>query len=298
MKIRIKANFLSDHVWILGLVAIAAIAIYCRFLSWEHFAWTKGGVPFSDSRALDMWAVNILDGIGFRDRVAYWLYEAFRMPFLSVLLAVMYAIFGYDYVPVKILLCGLSVATCLGVAGIGRILFNRTVGFIAGFFCSIYYPLIFFSHALMTETLSIFLFVLGVYMLLRSLHERSWGFIIGSGIALGLAGMTRFAIFAALPVLLVYLLTYSFPWSRKIKLATVWIAFIMMSFSPWIIRNALVFDTFFPSGSGGSRMLWTGANPKYGGTTFSGEAWRDILWADHDASEIKRDRRIKKEFIE
>lgn len=209
MKSHNYTIFPSNRLWFLGLAVIAAIAISCRIISWEYFAWTKGGVPFSDSRALDVLALNLLEGIGFRDRVAYWLYEAFRMPFFSVVLAAIYAVFGYDYLPAKIILCSLSVVTCLGVAGIGRLLFNRSVGFMAGCFCSLYYPLIFYSHALMTETLSIFLFVLGVYMFLRSLHERSWGFVVGSGIAIGLAGMTRFSVFAVCPVLLVYLVTYS-----------------------------------------------------------------------------------------
>lgn len=295
MSIRSKEQQHSNHAWFIGLLIITVLAVFFRILSWEYFGWTKGGVPFSDSRTLDMWAINILDGVGFRGRVGYWLYEAFRMPFFSVVLASMYAIFGWEYVPVRIVLCGFSVVTCLGVAGIGRLLFNRTAGFIAGLLCALYYPLVYYSHALMTETLSVFLFVFGVYAFLRSLHERSWGFALGSGIALGLAGMTRFSLFAVLPILFVYLVTYPIPWSRKLRLGTLWLTMILVSFSPWVVRNAMLFDTFFPSGSGGARMLWNGANPKYGGTSLSVQAWRDIFWEDPGASEIERTRRIKGE---
>jgi len=288
----------SDRLWFIGLAVIAGIALFCRIISWEHFAWAIDGVPISYSRTLDTMAVNILDGVGFQDRVAYWLYQAFRMPFFSVTLASIYALFGYDYFPARVILCVISSATCLCAAGTGRILFNRSVGFMTGLFFAVYYPLIFLSHSLMTETLSIFLFVQGLYMFLRAVHERSWGFASGSGVVLGLSVMTRFAFVAALPILFLYLLVFSSSWNRKLKLAIVWVALMMAVIAPWIIRNGIVFDTFFPSASGGTRQIWTGANPQYGGVTFSVQAWRDILWADPDASEMQRNKRIKIETTE
>jgi len=288
----------EDYRWFIGLAVIACLALFLRILSWEFFAYAEAGVPLSDARTLDTMANNILDGIGYQDRVAYWLYQAFRMPFFSLFLASIYAVFGYDYFPAKVILCGISVLTCLSAAGVGRILFNRSVGFVAGLFFAAYYPLIFLSHAFMTETLSFFLFIQGIYMFLRALHERSCGFIVGSAIVLTLSVLTRFAFVAVLPVLFIYLLASSTSWKRKIKMGSLWIVVIMATFSPWIIRNALVLDTFFPSASGGTRMFWTGTNPKFDGVTFSAEAWRDILWADPDASEVDRTKRIKKEAIE
>ena len=168
---------MSNPLWMAGLIVIAVGASLCRILSWDFIlnSWAENGVPVSDARALDMWALNILDGLGFRDIGGFWLYEAFRMPFFSVVLAALYALFGHFYFPARMVLTMLSVATCLGVAGIGRLLFNRKVGFFGGLLYAVYCPMIYYAITYMTETLFTFLFVLGVYLFLRSVHERSWG---------------------------------------------------------------------------------------------------------------------------
>lgn len=287
----------KQNTWLVGLVVIAVGASVCRILLWGSIlqVWTEGGVPVSDARALDMWALNILDGLGFKDVMGYWVYHAFRMPFFSIVLAALYGIFGYVYFPVRLVLASVSVATCLEIAGIGRLLFNRKVGLVAGFFYAFYYPMVQYSIAHMTETLFTFLFVSGVYLFLRSVHERSWGFVLGSGIALGLAGMTRFVVFVTVPVMGIYLLTDSISWTRKLRFGAIWIVAMILSFSPWVIRNAFVFHAFFPSESGGTRQLWTAANPSYTGLHFNIEAWRELLWVDPDASEIERNQRLQRE---
>jgi len=289
--------WMSEPLWLTGLIVIAVGASLCRILSWDVMlnAWAENGVPVSDARALDMWALNILDGLGFRDIGGFWLYEAFRMPFFSVVLAALYALFGHFYLPVRVVLAALSVVTCLGVAGVGRLLFNRKVGFLAGFFYAVYSPMIHYAIAYMTETLFAFLFVLGVYMFLRSIHERNWGFVIGSGIALGLAGMTRFVVFMTVPVMGLYLLTHSSSWNRKLRLGLLWTAAIIVSFSPWVIRNALIFHAFFPGESGGTRQMWTSANPEYNGVHYTRDSRRIILWTDPEAPEIERNKRLQRE---
>lgn len=292
-----KVLLIKNRIWFWGLILIALGAIICRVVAWKSLLaiWTIKGVPVSDAQTLDLWAVNILDGLGFRDRVGYQLYEAFRMPFFSVVLASIYAVFGYAYFPARLILTGLSVAVSLGIAGIGRILFNRKVGFLAGFVCAFYYPLVKYSTAFMTETLFIFLWVLGVYLFLRSLHERGKGFICGSGLALGLAGLTRVVVFAVIPIMILYLLTFRMAWRLKFQRLGLWLIILMLSFSPWVIRNFMIFHAFFPTESGGTRQLWTGANPQYSATAYSGGGWREILWMDSHASEIEQNQRVMKE---
>ncbi len=287
----------QEKTWYLSLTVIALSALMCRYLAWDFMmqSWAEGGVPISDARALDMWALNILDGLGYRDVMGYWMYEAFRMPFFSVFLAALYAVFGYSFFVVRVVLLGLAIATCLGVAGIGRLLFNRHVGAFGGLLCAFYAPLVEYTTAFMTETLFTFLFVLGVYLFLRGVQERGWGFILGSGIAYGLAGMTRFVIFVTVPVMALCLLTHSGSWRHRIRLLLLWGGVMSVSFSPWLIRNAYVFHTFFPSESGGTRQLWTAANPKYEGFHFTVEAWREILWREPDISEIDRNKRLQRE---
>lgn len=295
------AQQFPERKWLMQSGVIALIALLCRLLAWPLIvnSWADNGIPISDARALDIWALNILDGLGFKDMGGFWLYEAFRMPFFSVFVAALYAIFGYAYWPVRLILLGLSVATCLGIVGIGRLLFNRTVGFVAGLCYALYYPMIAYAIAYMTETLFTFLLVIGMYLFLRALHERGWGWAAWSGVAFGLAGMTRFTVFVTTPVIGLYLLLYpGSSWSRKVRLGSIWLIVMGLSFSPWVIRNAVVFHAFFPSESGGTRQMWTSANPKYEGVHYTREGRREILWADPNASEIERNQRLQKETRE
>lgn len=282
--------------WGWGLIVIAVCAVAARLVWWDRLArmWTDFGLPNSDARGLDMWAVNILDGIGFRDRVGFHLYEAFRMPFFSVVLAAIYAVFGYHYLPARIVLLLVSVATCLAVAGIGRLLFGRRVGFAAGLICAFYYPLARYAIAFMTETLFTFLYALAVYLFLRAVHERGWGFAVGSGLALGLAALTRFIAFAAIPVLLLYLVLQRRSRGRTIRLAAVWLAAACVSFAPWPLRNAVVLKAFFPTESGGTRQIWTGADPRHAAVTYSRAEWRKMIWADFHGSEMDHNRQIRR----
>mgnify|MGYP003586122425 CR=1 FL=1 len=286
-----------DRLWRLALGLVFLCAAAWRVANWGDALgeWTRDGIPVSDARALDTWAVNILDGIGFRSRVGFQLYEAFRMPFFSVVLAALYAVFGYHYFPVRVVLLLVSASASVGVAGIGRLLFNRRVGFLAGLLCALYYPFVHWSLAFMTETLFLFLLVLAVYLFLRSVHERGAGFAAGAGVALGLAAMTRVIAFAAAPVLAAYLAVLPAARGRKLRLALSWVAAMMIAFAPWVARNAIVFRAFFPSESGGVRQVWTGAHPKYAPTTYDRHAWRELVWTDPDASEMQQNRRAQRE---
>jgi hypothetical protein len=290
-------GFVRANAWPLALAVILLSAILFRVAFWDFAldSWTRKGVPISDARALDLWAMNILDGIGFRARIGLHMYEAFRMPFFSIVLAAIYAVFGQDYLAARIVLVALSVGICLAVAGIGRLLVSRRAGFVAGLACAFYVPFVRFAAAFMTETLFIFLFATGIYLLLRSLHERDWGFAAASGVALGLGAMTRMTILAVMPALGLYLAAFPAPWRRKVRLGVFWVAAMVMSFSPWIVRNCAVFGTFFPSESGGTLMLWTGSHPEHGSGSYSRGWWYLSLWEDPSATELGRNQRMQKE---
>jgi hypothetical protein len=293
-------RFARANAWPLALAVILLSAVLFRVVFWDFAldSWTRKGVPISDARALNRWAINILDGLGFRARLGLHMYEAFRMPFFSVVLAAIYAVFGQDYLPARIVLAGLSVGICLAVAGIGRLLLGRRAGFVAGLACAFYLPFVHYAIAFMTETLFIFLFATGIYLLLRSVHERDWGFAAASGVALGLGAMTRMTMLAVIPALGLYLAAFPMPWRRKVRLGVFWLAAMALSFSPWIVRNYAVFGRFVPSESGGTLMLWTGSHPEHGPGSYSRGWWYLSLWEDPSATELERNRRMQKEAME
>jgi hypothetical protein len=292
--------FMRAHAWPLALAVILLSAVLFRLAFWDFAldSWTRRGEPISDAQTLNRWAINIFDGIGFRARLGLHLFEAFRMPFFSVVLAAIYAVFGPNYLAARIVLAGLSVGICLAMAGVGRLLLGRRAGFVAGLACAFYLPFVRYAIAFMTETLFIFLFTVGMYLLLRSIHERDWGFAAASGVALGLGAMTRLTMCAIMPALGLYLAAYPTPWRRKIRLGLLWMAAIAISFSPWIVRNFAVFGAFVPSESGGTLMLWTGAHPDHGPGSYSRGWWYLSLWEDPSATELERNQLMQKEAVE
>lgn len=119
--------------------------------------------------------------------------------------------------------------------------------------------------------------------------------MLASGITLGLAALTRFVAVVTLPFMALYGLSQPESWTRKIRLGLLCAAAIVITFSPWPIRNALLFHAFFPSESGGTRQMWTAANPAFSGLHYTRNARRLILWADPEASEIERNQRLQQE---
>ncbi len=285
--------------WWIGLGAVAAVAVAARAYVWPTFA---GAAPIGEAQTLEMLAWNVRDGLGFRDVVAYWPQDALSMPFFPLLLSGLYALAGDARLLVQLVLAALSVATCLAVAGVGRVAFgSRTVGVTAGAFAAIYPPFIASSAALAPETVLTFLLAFGTLLLFRAALERGRGAALASGLTFGLAALTSLLALAALPAILAGAVAAFLASGRTRRLVgpilVPWALALLLTLSIWPARNMIVLGEFFPGSSEGFRALWV--------TTMSGAGAgaretlrREAAWRDPAASEIERNRRLENEVRE
>lgn len=141
---------------------------------------------------------------------------------------------------IQVLLGGITVILTYLIA---RQHFSRSVAFVSALLLTISPLVIIFTGTILTETLFIFLTVLGCYLLSKKRF-------IPSGIVFGLALLTRPII---LPFLLFLIFISLFSADRKKQIfnyALVLVVALLVA-SPWIIRNSMLFNRFVLTQSSG-----------------------------------------------
>jgi 4-amino-4-deoxy-L-arabinose transferase-like glycosyltransferase len=134
-----------------------------------------------------------------------WLYPLF--------IAGVYKVFGADALHVRLLQVIIDSLTCILIYCIGRNIFNRRAGIIAGFFSSLYPGFIYYSTMLYQETTTIFLLTLLVFFLGHALSQKRWFLYFASGMLLTIvtfyrSGFLFFSVFFIPTLLLVLWLLY------------------------------------------------------------------------------------------
>ncbi|MCA9434370.1 MAG: phospholipid carrier-dependent glycosyltransferase [Candidatus Omnitrophica bacterium] len=158
----------------------------------------------------------------------------------------------------------------------------------------IYYPSTLFS-----ETLFGFLLVLSLLLLWRAMRVSTNGkasivLSILSGIALGLATLTR-SVLLLLPFFLIA--AACLHKSRRHILKPILIITLAWTCTllPWTIRNYLCFDAFIPVNTMGGIVLYQGAHPHPEGFGFT--PWEEIDAAAGTHDEVERNRVLTREAI-
>ncbi|MBM3244797.1 MAG: hypothetical protein FJZ15_03295, partial [Candidatus Omnitrophica bacterium] len=146
-----KYHFNKKDIFSVGLVFLAALILrliyFAQYSSVSFFPF----LSYSDSEAYYSWARDILSGdvIG---KAAFM-----KWPLYAYFLAGLFFIFGINALAVFSLQFVLGSINCVLVYLIGRLMFNRAVGLIAGLLCAFYGLFIFYDALLTYTTLSIFL---------------------------------------------------------------------------------------------------------------------------------------------
>lgn len=239
---------------------------------------------FPDSRQWNGIALNILSGNGImldEGRMAL------RPPVYSLFLSLVYAVFGREnLLAVRILQAFLSTAACLIIYLLGKRLFGGVAGKIALAACAIYPFFIYYSGAVLTETL--FIFLLSLIVLLLSDKRFAWaGLFFGIGILcrselvvfllLSLAGM--FAVMPARDAI-------------RRSLATAIVACAVLA--PWALRNYLVLGEFVPLTTMTGYTFYEGNSP-HNPTGGPGGA---LPFPDtRGMGEVEKDRFLRREAI-
>jgi 4-amino-4-deoxy-L-arabinose transferase-like glycosyltransferase len=187
--------------------------------------------PIIDGRAYDTWALAIRDGTASTA-------PFYQDPLYPHFLALVYALFGHSFLAVYVLQLLLGVAVTMLVFDTTRLLFDRRAAVIAGLLVAVYRPFMFYEGMIEKTALAVFLTTLFLWALTRSLKSTRAAWPALTGLALGLAALTRANLLVFAPLLVVLYLWHGTRrrWSRAL-LAT---AGLLLVIAPVAIRNSVV----------------------------------------------------------
>jgi 4-amino-4-deoxy-L-arabinose transferase-like glycosyltransferase len=242
-------------------IAIVAVCLCLRLLLWVIVqpwdpAVAQEVILQSDAAGYHELAVNLLSHHEFSLRGEA---NALRTPAYPLMLGLTYGLFGarpHIALLLQILLAG---ATCLALYLVVARAVGERVARSASFLFAIDPLFILFANTLYSDTLFVFLLVLGWLALTPALTGEAaspWGPIGGAAVILGLAALTRpIAVFLPIPVILSLLTVRTIGRRERLRTAAVFSLLFALTLSPWLIRNKIVFGSLALSTSGSLNMV-------------------------------------------
>ncbi len=224
---------------------------------------------------------------------------ASRTPGTSLTLAPIYAAFGRSFIAGRVWFCALSAFTCLLVAWLGAICFNRTVGLLAGIGLAIYPAHAYNAMHFVSETPFGFWLTLALIASIYAHNRRQGGAAIKwtldalAGTCWAMAIYTRPQLLLAVPIAgALALIAFALRDREHLKRFAVQVVVLSLVLSPWIIRNAVVMgkptlSTITGYGLWGSHNDLTFNNPAHQGGWVKASL---LIDADHPltGSEVER----------
>lgn len=218
-------------------------------------------------------------------------------PGYSGFLALLIAVFGQNATLIVLLQIVLSSASCAMIYILARELtLPRSVGIIASVLFIIHPTSISLSCIILSDTLFMFLLLLGSILFLRGLRTKNWKPLVASGFLLALAVLVR-AVGQFLPLILLLIsVPYVFsrsstsrwkysPDRRLLSWVFVCVAIIGVTEGGWMLRNQNRHDIFAltSGGSGGIANVAAYAVERMGGPSYREvrAEWHTRYHADH-----------------
>ena len=188
----------KDPYGLAGLSFVFAIALIVRLIYvWQISSMPLFEAPIIDAEMYDLSAMKILQSAAEKK-------PFYQAPLYSYFLALVYRIFGHDYLVPRLLQSAIGAINCVMVALIGKRLFGGREGLLAGCIAALYGPLIHFEGELLRPVLIIFFGLSTILCILSWSEDRPiWAAI--AGLLMGLSAITRENILIVLPVIVIYL---------------------------------------------------------------------------------------------
>ncbi|MCM8809983.1 MAG: glycosyltransferase family 39 protein [Candidatus Omnitrophica bacterium] len=188
-------------------------------------------------------------------------FYAWRSPGFPIFLALIYKIFGHNFLFAKIGLAILSSLTCILLYFLTKTLINMKTACWVSLIYSIYPASIFWTGYLAPETFITFLLVLSIFLLTEwHFNDKKILFFIFGNLTFGFLSITKPTFLALCPFLI---LTFALM-HKKDLLKILLISSICLSFFPllWGIRNYKIFNKLFITSSEGGIVFFIANNEK------------------------------------
>ena len=248
-------NFFRGHRLLLWIV-------FGSFLASLAYSFYFRIAPAVDARAYDTIAMNIIQGHGYRENLSANIVNDYAIarvgPVYEYFLAGLYKIFGHHYESVWVAQAWLRGLTVWLIYLIVLLIFynddkKERIGLWAAAIIGFYPDLIEISAMLMIETLYLFLLCLMIYLFFLYIRRP------GNWLSTALSALAGLAVLTRPPALfLVPVLWFHF-WRQK-KWLSILISLLMLLavFTPWTLRNYIVYNQLMPFGAAGNFNFWIG----------------------------------------
>jgi 4-amino-4-deoxy-L-arabinose transferase-like glycosyltransferase/Tfp pilus assembly protein PilF len=271
----------SHRVWLWLLLAVVGLALLLRVLNLAALAgsplFTR---PMIDGRAYDQWAVQITQGKAPHE-------PFYQDPLYPYFLAAIYSVFGHSYWAVYLVQLLLGLGTVLLVFDTTRRVFDRRAGVVAALVAALYGPFIFYESQIEKTVLAVFLVALLLWLLVRGVQHKGhqgpmqdaecrvqhaesktrkrsgigeavW-WALGTGIALGLAVLTRANLLVFAPLLpAVFYFMSAGGRQAALRNAAVSLLGVIVVIAPVAIRNSSIAREFTLTTTQGGQNLYIG----------------------------------------
>jgi len=189
--------------------------------------------------------------------------KSFRPPLYPLFLSLFYGS-GCSLITIRIIQAIISSFTVLLIYITGKKIFDEKIGFISAIISTVYPFFIFYTGFLLTETLFVFLVVISIYFYILTLESNKYKikYLIQCGIYSGLSSLCRPTMEPFFLIFLLFLLMGKENFKIKIKKILLSSLFFILTLSPWIIRNYVIFKKFVPATTMGGWVFWEGNNPE------------------------------------
>jgi tetratricopeptide (TPR) repeat protein len=245
----------KEKLFLLGVFLLAFILriIYLiQVKSNPHFF-----SPTMDPLYHDIWAQNIAGGNWIGSKVF------FRAPFYAYFLAIVYKIFGHNYIIPRVIQHLIGSFSCILVYFLAKKLFNRKVAMVASLFAATYGMLIYFEDELLLDSFLVFFDLLLILFLLKTKDSPKLSRWLVCGIILGFSAITRPNILFFIPFVWLWIFLVFIRSKRFKKILTFCIMFLIGSalvIFPVALRNYLVAKDFVLIASQGGINFLIGNN--------------------------------------
>jgi 4-amino-4-deoxy-L-arabinose transferase-like glycosyltransferase len=187
---------------------------------------------------------------------------SFRAPGFPFFLAGIYRIAGLNYLVAYLSFCLLGAISCLATYLLARELLPESGARLAAILAAIYPPHIFFATGFCSENVFVPCLGLGLFLFVRYLKSGGLGILVGAGLALGWATLTRPFALLLLPGLLCILAWYRFRVGLRLGSALLFGVAFMAPIIPWTARNYSVHGRLVLVATNGGSTFYGGNNDR------------------------------------
>ncbi|MEE9614945.1 MAG: glycosyltransferase family 39 protein [Thermodesulfobacteriota bacterium] len=213
--------------------------------------------PLSDSMTYIMDAERILGGDWLGKQVFTFGGGAFYPYFLAVL----FAVFGKNYLAVQAAQCLMGAASSGVIYLIGQRLYGTGVGLATGLWAALFAPFLFHEGLMLSSAPAILFLSLSLYCLLLSFDSGKPGRALLAGLFLGLSALNRPNVLLLAPVYFLWTVIAGPNPSLKKAAPYALVLGTLMVLLPVTLRNYKVGDDFVLISSGGGFSFFLGNNP-------------------------------------